>query len=99
MAELARCRHETGAKSAKQDTRADVAASADKAIDLWPAQVYEMYHQLEPWLVHPEFFGGLREDLGLNSVIAELNPGGMLSMEQLLRTLRILTHEVVPALK
>ena len=43
--------------------------------------------------------GRLRDDLGLNGVIAELNPGGLLSMEQMLRTLRILTHEVAPALK
>jgi len=35
----------------------------------------------------------------LNGVITELNPGGMLSVEQMLRTLRILTHEVVPALR
>jgi len=41
----------------------------------------------------------LRDDLGLNGVIAELNPGGLLSIEQMLRTLRILTHEVAPALK
>ena len=46
-----------------------------------------------------ERLGRLRDDLGLNGVIAELNPGGMLSMEQMLRTLRILTHEVIPALK
>lgn len=35
----------------KQDTRADADASADKVIELWPAQVYEMYHQIETWLV------------------------------------------------
>jgi len=46
-----------------------------------------------------ERLGRLRDDLSLNGVIAELNPGGMLSMEQMLRTLRILTHEVVPALR
>jgi len=46
-----------------------------------------------------ERLGRLRDDLGLNGVIAELNPGGMLSMEQMRRTLRILTHEVMPALR
>jgi alkanesulfonate monooxygenase SsuD/methylene tetrahydromethanopterin reductase-like flavin-dependent oxidoreductase (luciferase family) len=46
-----------------------------------------------------ERLGRLRDDLSLNGVIAELNPGGMLSMEQMLRTLRIVTHEVVPAFR
>lgn len=32
----------------KQGTRTD--ASADKAIELWPVQVYDMYHQVELWL-------------------------------------------------
>ncbi len=41
----------------------------------------------------------LREELGLDGVVAELNPGGLLSIEQMMRTLRILTHEVIPALR
>jgi alkanesulfonate monooxygenase SsuD/methylene tetrahydromethanopterin reductase-like flavin-dependent oxidoreductase (luciferase family) len=41
----------------------------------------------------------LREELGLDGVVVELNPGGLLSLEQMMRTLRILTHEVIPALK
>ncbi len=41
----------------------------------------------------------LRQELGLEGIIAELNPGGLLSMDRMQRTLRILTHEVVPALK
>jgi alkanesulfonate monooxygenase SsuD/methylene tetrahydromethanopterin reductase-like flavin-dependent oxidoreductase (luciferase family) len=41
----------------------------------------------------------LREELGLHGIVAELNPGGLLSMEQIERSLRILTHEVMPALK
>jgi hypothetical protein len=41
----------------------------------------------------------LGDDLGLSGIIAELNPGGLLSMEQMRRTLRILTHEVIPALR
>ncbi|WP_095148122.1 hypothetical protein [Pseudomonas sp. Irchel s3a18] len=34
----------------KQQTRADAQACADLAIEHWPTQVYEMYHQLETWL-------------------------------------------------
>jgi alkanesulfonate monooxygenase SsuD/methylene tetrahydromethanopterin reductase-like flavin-dependent oxidoreductase (luciferase family) len=45
-----------------------------------------------------ERIGELREDLGLDGIVAELNPGGLLSTEQMHRTLRILTHEVMPAL-
>jgi alkanesulfonate monooxygenase SsuD/methylene tetrahydromethanopterin reductase-like flavin-dependent oxidoreductase (luciferase family) len=41
----------------------------------------------------------LRDDLGLDGIIAELNPGGLLAMEQMRRTLGILTQEVLPALK
>lgn len=41
----------------------------------------------------------VRDEVGLDGVVAELNPGGLLSMEQMMRTLRILTHEVIPALK
>jgi len=43
--------------------------------------------------------GRLRDELGLSGVVVELNPGGLLPMEQMVRTLRILTHEVLPALK
>ena len=42
---------------------------------------------------------GLREELGLTGVAAELNPGGLLAWEQEMRSLRILTQEVVPAFK
>jgi alkanesulfonate monooxygenase SsuD/methylene tetrahydromethanopterin reductase-like flavin-dependent oxidoreductase (luciferase family) len=41
----------------------------------------------------------VREELGLTGLVAELNPGGLLPMEAMQRTLRILTHEVIPALK
>lgn len=34
----------------KQQTPADADATADLAIEHWPTQVYEMYHQLETWL-------------------------------------------------
>jgi alkanesulfonate monooxygenase SsuD/methylene tetrahydromethanopterin reductase-like flavin-dependent oxidoreductase (luciferase family) len=46
-----------------------------------------------------ERLGRLRRELGLDGMIAELNPGGLLPMEPMLRTLRILTHEVIPALR
>jgi alkanesulfonate monooxygenase SsuD/methylene tetrahydromethanopterin reductase-like flavin-dependent oxidoreductase (luciferase family) len=42
---------------------------------------------------------GLREELALDGIIAELNPGGLLPMERMQRTLRILTHEVIPAFR
>ena len=41
----------------------------------------------------------LRDDLGLTGMIVELNPGGLLGLEPMLRTLRILTHEVIPVLR
>ncbi len=41
----------------------------------------------------------VRDELGLSGLVAELNPGGLLPMEAQQRTLRILTHEVIPALK
>ena len=43
--------------------------------------------------------GQLQTELGLTGLVAELNPGGLLSMEHMRRTLRILTHEVIPALR
>jgi alkanesulfonate monooxygenase SsuD/methylene tetrahydromethanopterin reductase-like flavin-dependent oxidoreductase (luciferase family) len=46
-----------------------------------------------------ERLGTLRDDLGLTGLVAELNPGGLLSLERMQRTLRILTHEVIPALR
>jgi hypothetical protein len=46
-----------------------------------------------------ERLGQLRRDLHLDGVVAELNPGGLLPMERMRRTLRILTHEVMPAFK
>jgi alkanesulfonate monooxygenase SsuD/methylene tetrahydromethanopterin reductase-like flavin-dependent oxidoreductase (luciferase family) len=41
----------------------------------------------------------LREDLGLTGLVAELNPGGLLPVEPMHRTLRILTDEVIPAFR
>jgi alkanesulfonate monooxygenase SsuD/methylene tetrahydromethanopterin reductase-like flavin-dependent oxidoreductase (luciferase family) len=45
-----------------------------------------------------ERLGEIRGELGLAGIVAELNPGGLLDMEQMRRTLRILTREVMPAL-
>jgi alkanesulfonate monooxygenase SsuD/methylene tetrahydromethanopterin reductase-like flavin-dependent oxidoreductase (luciferase family) len=39
----------------------------------------------------------LREQLGLDGIVAELNPGGRIPPELETRSLRILTHEVIPA--
>jgi alkanesulfonate monooxygenase SsuD/methylene tetrahydromethanopterin reductase-like flavin-dependent oxidoreductase (luciferase family) len=41
----------------------------------------------------------LRAELGLTGLVAELNPGGLMPLERMQRTLRILTHEVFPALR
>jgi alkanesulfonate monooxygenase SsuD/methylene tetrahydromethanopterin reductase-like flavin-dependent oxidoreductase (luciferase family) len=41
----------------------------------------------------------LREELGVNGIAAELNPGGLLPMAQEKRTLQILTQQVMPAFK
>src|SRR2546422_585009 len=41
----------------------------------------------------------LQEELGLNGIVAELNPGGLIPAEQEKRSLHILTHQVMPALK
>jgi natural product biosynthesis luciferase-like monooxygenase protein len=40
----------------------------------------------------------LREALGLNCIVAELNPGALIPVEHVKRTLRILSHQVLPAL-
>ena len=41
----------------------------------------------------------LREELGLNGIVAELNPGGLIPIEQVMRSLHILAREVMPAFK
>jgi alkanesulfonate monooxygenase SsuD/methylene tetrahydromethanopterin reductase-like flavin-dependent oxidoreductase (luciferase family) len=46
-----------------------------------------------------ERLGQLCAELHLDGVVAELNPGGLLPMERMRRTLRILTHEVMPAFR
>jgi alkanesulfonate monooxygenase SsuD/methylene tetrahydromethanopterin reductase-like flavin-dependent oxidoreductase (luciferase family) len=44
-------------------------------------------------------FTSLKGELGVNGVAVELNPGGLLSPAQEMRSLKILTHEVMPAFK
>ena len=46
-----------------------------------------------------ERFGQLRDELGLDGIVVELNPGGLLSLEQSRRSLRIITEEVIPAFR
>jgi alkanesulfonate monooxygenase SsuD/methylene tetrahydromethanopterin reductase-like flavin-dependent oxidoreductase (luciferase family) len=46
-----------------------------------------------------ERLGQLRHELGINGIAAELNPGGLLPMAQELRSLEILTQQVMPAFK
>ncbi len=41
----------------------------------------------------------LRDDLGLTGIVAELNPGGLLGLGPMRRTLEILTREVMPAFR
>jgi len=43
--------------------------------------------------------GQLRDELRVNGVAAELNPGGLLSTARELRSLEILTKQVMPAFK
>jgi hypothetical protein len=40
-----------------------------------------------------------RETLGLTGITAELNPGGLLPVEAVQRSLKLLTQEVMPAFK
>jgi alkanesulfonate monooxygenase SsuD/methylene tetrahydromethanopterin reductase-like flavin-dependent oxidoreductase (luciferase family) len=41
----------------------------------------------------------LKEELTLTGIAAELNPGGLLPLERELRSLEIMTHQVMPAFK
>jgi hypothetical protein len=41
----------------------------------------------------------LREKLGLDGIVAELNPGGRIPLELETRSLRLLTHEGMPVFK
>ena len=46
-----------------------------------------------------ERFAMLKEELGLNCVVAELNAGGLIPADRVLKSLKILTHKVMPAFK
>jgi alkanesulfonate monooxygenase SsuD/methylene tetrahydromethanopterin reductase-like flavin-dependent oxidoreductase (luciferase family) len=41
----------------------------------------------------------IAEDLGLSGIVAELNPSGLLSLDQMRRTLDVLTREVIPTFR
>ena len=41
----------------------------------------------------------LQHELDIDGIVAELNPSGLFPMERMQRTLRMLTHDVMPALK
>jgi alkanesulfonate monooxygenase SsuD/methylene tetrahydromethanopterin reductase-like flavin-dependent oxidoreductase (luciferase family) len=40
-----------------------------------------------------------QEELGVNGIVAELNPGGLIPAERVKRSLHVLTHQVMPAFK
>jgi alkanesulfonate monooxygenase SsuD/methylene tetrahydromethanopterin reductase-like flavin-dependent oxidoreductase (luciferase family) len=44
-------------------------------------------------------FSELKEELGLNGIVAELNAGGLIPEERVTRSLRVLTEQVMPALQ
>ncbi len=50
-----------------------------------------------PWLI--DRLGQLQEQLGLTGIAAELNPGGLLPTTQEMRSLEILTKQVLPSFK
>jgi hypothetical protein len=44
-------------------------------------------------------FGELKEELGLDGLVAELNAGGLIPEEAVTRSLRIITEQVMPAFR
>ncbi|GIT44548.1 MAG: hypothetical protein Ct9H300mP11_24840 [Chloroflexota bacterium] len=44
-------------------------------------------------------FTQLKEELGLDGIVAELNAGGLIPEERVLRSLRIITEKIMPVLK
>jgi hypothetical protein len=44
-------------------------------------------------------FFRLKEELGLDGVVAELNAGGLIPEEAVTRSLKIMTQQVMPAFK
>ncbi|MEC9308623.1 MAG: hypothetical protein VX966_03870, partial [Chloroflexota bacterium] len=51
-----------------------------------PAHLIEKFHQLN-------------ETLGLDAVVAELNPGGLIPADNVLNSLKLITHNVMPNFK
>jgi hypothetical protein len=41
----------------------------------------------------------LEEELGLDGIVAEMNAGGLIPAEQVQQSLKILSHDVMPAFK
>jgi hypothetical protein len=41
----------------------------------------------------------LREQLGIDGIVTELNPGGLIPLELERRSLQLLTRDVIPAFK
>ena len=41
----------------------------------------------------------LQDELGIDGIVAELDAGGLILAERVKRSLKILTHEVMPAFK
>jgi hypothetical protein len=46
-----------------------------------------------------ERFATLKDELGLDNVVAELNAGGLIPADRVKRSLKILTHQVMPEFK
>ena len=46
-----------------------------------------------------ERFKQLEEDLGLNGIVAELNPGGLIPAPQVMSSLKMLPPQVIPSFK
>ena len=41
----------------------------------------------------------LRDELGLDGILAEINCGSLIAHEQVMRALKLLCHEVMPAFR
>ena len=46
-----------------------------------------------------EKFQHLEEILGVNGIVAELNPGGLIPSDRVLNSLKLITHKIMPSFK
>ena len=46
-----------------------------------------------------EKFQYLEEMLGVNGIVAELNPGGLIPSDKVLKSLKLITHKIMPNFK